>query len=347
MKKIIIFFSFILLNANLIGINYYDAFVRFIKDNDSSFEKKFKVLKDLNITYIRINGSGFFSANDWQFYLKHQDIYFKKLDFFIKKAEENNLKIIFSMFWKYDAIPKLMNENIEKAYSNSHSKTFKFMKSYIKEIVRRYHNSKAIYIWELGNEYNLQINIKYKKIKNKRLKRKKENIFKLSYLHNLMKIFRNEIKKYDKIHLIETGNSIPRTYIYNYQITKKNYKSILIKILKDENKDADLISVHIYPWSLKKRNYFKYFQNIDNFLKFLKNLSIKTNKKIYIGEFGDCKIAKKYKKETYFIDFLKLLKKYNIFLSTYWVYDRKKDKKCNIDLFRLYLIYFYNKNCFN
>lgn len=179
------------------------------------------------------------------------------------------------------------------------------------------------------------------------MKKDKKNIFKLSYLHNLMKMFRSEIKKYDKKHFIETGNSIPRVYVYNYKVNKKNYKLILSKILKDENKYADLISVHIYPWSLKKRKYFKYFKNVDKFIKFVKDFSIKYNTKIYIGEFGDCKIFNRNKRDYYFINFLKVIKKYNLFLSTYWVYDRIKDKKCNIDLLRLYILSLYNKNCFS
>jgi len=300
-----------------------------------SYERGFVYLREHNIPFVRINGSGAYYPQDWKLYLSNKKEYFRRLDEVIYSAEKNHIKIVFTFFWRYTTIPKLMREKIS-AYNDVQSKTMKFIIKYVKEIVKRYKDSPAILGWELGNEYNLKINIGFKHLKKFFPDRKdhiKENIFHLVELNNLMKHFRYTIRMIDKNHFISTGNSIFRTYIYG-KINKHNYKDMVEKILVEENKYADVYSLHLYPWTMKKRKFFCFFnKDIYNFLSFIKEISEKTKKKIFIGEFGFCKIKNLKKKYTLFKEYLRTFNRLEIPYAALWVYDRKVDTSCNISNF--------------
>jgi len=330
--KIIFFILFSFLTASEVDVNYYDAFVKVVKYNENSYIKGFQELKENNISVIRINGSGFYFAKDWKFYINHKKEYFKLLDEFINNAEKYDIKIIFDFFWRYSAIANLEKESIQQAYGNTESKSFRFMKTYIQEVVNRYKNSKAILMWEIGNEYNLKINLPCKRVKKFIKKCKKDDVFTYNTYDNLMENLIAFIKKLDNKHMVSTGNSIPRIYVYKKKINNENYKKILKEIIMKENKYSDVISLHLYPWTLKKRVFMKYFKDFSDFISFVKSISLKYKKHLLIGEFGFCKIKDFYERKEKFFEYMLAFKKNKIDYTLIWVFDRKKDKICNVNL---------------
>lgn len=327
-----------------LGINYYDGVVRYLKDNDDMFQNDFKQLHYYHIPYLRINGSGMFYSKDWQLYFRNKKEYFVRLDKVIRSAEQNNLKLIFTFFWRYDAIPKFFGEPIN-AYGRKNSKTNHFIKEYTKNIVTRYANSPAILGWEFGNEYNLKFNIPFKHLKKffpKKESWHKDNLLKLKDFNVAMKIFASTIKTYDKKHFISTGHSVPRTYIYE-KVNRKNYKSLLKEILLKENSYSDVISIHLYPWTLEKRKFYKYFDyDIAKFLQFLQLFSKSIDKKLLIGEFGFCKIKDVDEREKITLNYLNSIRENTVPFALLWVYNRKYDQSCNVKAEELDLLQQYN-----
>jgi len=339
LKKIFVFFFlFSFLFALNVGVNYYDSFMRVIRNCDKSYIKGFKYLNENNLTVVRINGSGFYSAKDWKYYLNNKTEYFKLLDEYIAYAEKNKIKLVFDFFWKYNSIPKLMHENIKQAYLNENSKTYKFMKKYIYEVITRYKNSPAIYMWEMGNEYNLKINMPCKKIKKYYKKCNKNYIFTLQAYKKLSQTFVDYVKTLDKNHQISSGNSIPRGFVYG-KIKPTNFRFKLKDIILNETKYFDVVSIHIYPNNLKSRKYIRYFGNLESFLLFIKQT---TKKPLFVGEFGACKIKRK-NRYKYIEKYLKTFKNIDVKDALVWVYDKKKNPECNIDYTIIKLLKNYNK----
>ena len=64
------------------------------------------------------------------------------------------MSIVPSFFWHTACLPDLVGEP-RNQWGNPDSKTIAFMRQYTRDVVSRYANSPAIWIWEFGNEYDL------------------------------------------------------------------------------------------------------------------------------------------------------------------------------------------------
>ena len=328
-----------------IGLNYYDAVVRVMRDGgDTDYQVGFPDLQKRGIPYVRLNGGGAYGVKDWSLYLENKETYFKRLNKVIKAAENNHLKLIFTLFWRYTAIPKLMGESIS-AYGDPNSKTIAFIRKYTKEIVTRYGDSPAILGWEFGNEYNLVFNLPFKHLKRffpDKKDHRPENILRLKDFQYAMKVFHDTVRQYDKEHFISTGHSVFRTYIYG-KITQKNYKQMMENIILQENKYADVISLHLYPWSLNKRKFFRYFhKDFDALIAFFKDVANRHHKQLFIGEFGFCRIKDKKRRYETFLKYLNAFRKYHVDYSAMWVYHRVVDQSCNMTDLDLNILEYFN-----
>ena len=82
-----------------IGVNYYDAFLRALRDpSDDSYKDGFAQLGAHGIPFVRMS-AGAFRANDLQLYLTDKDAYFRRLDGVVQAAEKSNVGLMVSLFW--------------------------------------------------------------------------------------------------------------------------------------------------------------------------------------------------------------------------------------------------------
>jgi len=203
-----------------IGVNYFDAFYRVLKDpRDKSYVDGFKELSQNGIPFVRVMLGGFWPS-DWELYQKDKEKYFSLMDEFVKTAEKYNVGLIVTLFWNVSTVPDLVGEPIS-AWGDPHSKTIAFMKQYTQEVVNRYKNSPAIWVWEFGNEYNLLIDLpgkRYPKVAPQygtpKTRTKKD---KLNYRDILtaFSVFADTVRQIDKKRLLSTGNSLPRPSSYH------------------------------------------------------------------------------------------------------------------------------------
>jgi len=315
-----------------IGVNYYDAFLQVLRNpNKKLYKKHFKILGKKGIPFIRVNIGGYY-PEDWNIYLKNKKLYFSLLDEFIQTAEKNNIGLVITLFWHIYTIPNILNEP-PSSIGNPNSKTTKFIKNFTSQIVNRYKNSSAIWVWEFGNEYNLFSDIpdkrKTRKFKIKKLKIKWCDIV-ASYL-----IFYDTVRKIDKKRLISTGNSLLRPNSYHlafyekWKIDSLQQFKFMFKIF---NPDIyNLISIHLYLNYLKKYKYFGIY-SFEELLTFIKKIAISRKQILFIGEFGVCRknsIDLKTERKI-FIEMLNTIKENDIKLSALWVYNRSKNDPCNV-----------------
>jgi hypothetical protein len=141
-----------------IGANDFDLFYRSIKDvSDTSHITGLTRLADAGISFVRFN-AGAFWPNGWKLYQEDKEKYFELFDNLVELAEELKIGLIPSLFWHFQGIADLQEENMDQ-FMNDKSKTIGFIKRYTSEVVQRYKDSPAIWAWEFGNEFSLFIDI--------------------------------------------------------------------------------------------------------------------------------------------------------------------------------------------
>lgn len=170
-----------------IGVNYYDAFLRCIKDgNDTTFCQGFEYLRTHHVPVVRVLAAGFW-PDDWNLYFSDKEEYFRRLDFFVEQAESHNVGLILDLFWRIATLGEIIDDAVaagflipgvdfipsdplnidingdpsyaeyKRAMGRSDSGSNAFIAYFTQEVVNRYASSSAVWGWEFGNEYNLGV----------------------------------------------------------------------------------------------------------------------------------------------------------------------------------------------
>ncbi len=118
------------MHTEAMGLNWKDAYLA--------------IIKDLGVKNIKLH-------TQWDFVGgKRNDYFFDDIDWQIKKAEENGVKIIYVVGMKTGRWPEChlpqWAESLEKKEQQDE------LLKYISQIVNRYKSSKAIYAWQVENE---------------------------------------------------------------------------------------------------------------------------------------------------------------------------------------------------
>ena len=170
------------------GVNYYDAFTRYVVDsNDTSFVEGFQFLSSNNVPVARVIAAPFFPAQ-WGLYFKDKDEYYRRLDMFLASAEQYGIGLVMDLFWTaktilgevvddavdagvltpgMDFVPNdplntdIYGQPTYAEYSTDlgrmNSGTIAFIRHYTREIVERYVHSPAVWGWEFCNEMNNKV----------------------------------------------------------------------------------------------------------------------------------------------------------------------------------------------
>ena len=141
-----------------IGVNYFDAFYRTLHDpTDTSYEAGFQTLQSLHIPFCRLMGGGFWPSEQ-KLYRENPHEFFRRFDAVVRSAERHHIGLIPSLFWNEPTVPDLVGEPV-KAWGDPASKTRKYMRDYVRDVVGRYRRSPAIWGWEFGNEFSLSADL--------------------------------------------------------------------------------------------------------------------------------------------------------------------------------------------
>jgi len=342
-----------------IGVNYFDAFLRTLKNpRDKTYKKGLAKLSEHKIPFIRVSIGGFW-PKDWRLYLQNKEKYFYLLDEFVKTAEKYNIGLIVTLFWNISAIPDIVGEPVS-AWGNPKSKTVAFMRQYVKEVVSRYKNSPTIWAWEFTNELSNIIDLpgpRYPKVAPKLgtpKKRTEKDKLKWQDAVKAFSFFSKAVREIDPQRLLSTGNTMLRPSVYHLAFTgkwkKDSYNQYVLMLRVLNPIDYKLLSVHIYPHHGREYPFAKGYKNL---LTFLIKESKNMGKALFIGEFGVCRKGKFKdprieKKE--FIKLLNAIVESGAPLAALWVYDRRISRDpCNVTFknqraYQLHLIEEANKS---
>lgn len=327
-----------------IGVNYYDAFVRTLRNpQDDSYRAGFSKLGANNIPFARFAACGW-TANDLQLYLTDKEAYFRLLDGVVQSAEKSNVGLIASLFWPVAAVSDAVNEPRER-WGDADSKTRQFMRSYTRDVVSRYSDSPAIWGWEFGCELSLAVDLPSPP-RNAGWVAKRAMSF--ATFKSAALDFAQVVRSIDSKRILLTGNSLPRASAYNNATegsmrpdTEQQFATIL---LRDNPGPFNPICIHGAP-----ANMGPYFGDrrvsYAQLLQTCVGIGRSAGKAIYLEEFVPVPAAPAdllgMSQRQDFSNELAAIESSGVPLASVWVYDRKlKPDRSNLsfDIERSYML---------
>jgi len=240
------------------GVNYCDLFEELIHDPLSERTLDgLGLLGEKGIPYVRFWSCGFWPS-DWDLYFEDKDEWFRRMDLVVNTAEEANVGLIASVFWRTATYPDLFDEYAD-AWGDHDSNTQQFMRTYVGELVARYKDSPAIWGWEFANEVNLGCDlpngmeflgqqIPHLKVD---LEKGERNLMTYETAEVAFRAFAEEVRKYDDYRFITTGNSEPRSCSYHNR-TEKSWENDTLEEAREvygwmNPEPMNVVSMHFYP----------------------------------------------------------------------------------------------------
>ena len=225
----------------MMGVNTFSLFSKHINSKEtvsSQYKDEIDMLAKYEVPFIRLPICTWhptylkkYNPSDSSKVESSRKEYFQQIIDVVEYAESKNIGIIVDFFWLDEALPYYVGEG-RSSMGDTNSKTMALAKQYVTDIVNLLKNYKAIWGWEIGNEYNLTvdlypangigINPTYY------IGKKKDAVN--YFTTNEMVVFYNEISKtvrsIDKHRIITTGDAAIRVGAYSaYKKTKDIYSS--------------------------------------------------------------------------------------------------------------------------
>lgn len=300
-----------------IGVNYFDAFQRhLLNEKDTSFEAGFDALAGCVIPFIRFMACGFWPV-DQKLYETNSKAHFARLERVVQAAEKRNIGLIPSLFWHVSTVPDLAGEPCS-AWGDTKSRTHERMRRYTHEVVTRLKDSKALWAWEFGNEYNLPADLPNASEHRPQIAvdrgtpatRTERDELTHAHIRTALKAFGNTVRLYDKKRLILSGNALPRPSAW-HQLHEKSWTADTPQqqaemLLADNPNPLGMLTIHAY-------------EDFDR-VAGAQATAWKAKKPLFLGEFG-VPGAPTPESEKRFTAMLEGIERLQIPLSALWVYD--------------------------
>jgi hypothetical protein len=278
-----------------IGINYFSGFNRLIVNGDdiTSFSG-LEVLAKHKIPFIRFACCGFW-PNDWNLYRTNKNEYFSRMDRFVAEARKRNIGLIPSLFWYDSCLPDVVGEPRNR-WGNPNSKTIAFMRQYVNEVVGRYLYDRAIWAWELGNEYSLGADLpnaaQHRAPVHPGLGTAAARTAEDDLTHEMVVTvsteFARAVRALDSKRPITTGHSLPRPAAEHLRReqrwTQDSPEEFESNLLSATPSPCDLISVHLYPFD--KERFKSKDVSCAQTMRLCMSAARRAGKALFVGEFG-------------------------------------------------------------
>ena len=237
----------------------------------------FKPLLDNGIPFVRCQ-LGVFYANEVKYYVDQHDLYMQAMDKFFAKAEEYNIGIIASLMWNLGTFCEYYGEPVSEI-ANPNSKGVKLAVKYVTEIAERYKDCPALWAYEIGNEGNLGVDLRWIGPQHMDLT--------TAQLNSYYKIISAAIKAKDPNRLLVAGDSEPRGSSKALRTRQSwapadTYADTKETMSYYSPNPLNAISVHMYNESSDPASVRDFNTPIAKYMKIAKELK----KALFVGEFG-------------------------------------------------------------
>ena len=318
-----------------VGVNYYDLLTRRVSTPaDNSSLEGLKRLAKAGIPFVRFNGGGY-SPGDWEKYRTNKAAYFAEYDRVVATAEKAGIGLVPSLLWNPN-LQKLVGEHRD-AWGNPNSKTIALMRAYVGDVVKRYRHSPAIWAWELGNEWNLKLDLP--NAKNFREDGEDErDDFTSAQLAVAMKEFAAAVRAHDPHRPILSGHSHPRFSAWHNTHERSwsadSFEQWREVILRDNPEEFDTLGIHIYAETEPREACGRWAESWVDYLQKLRSLANEKRRPVFVGEFGlaEGKDRSQEQVKERFREILSAMTATGIDLAAVWVFDLPSQKDSwNID----------------
>ena len=276
------------------GTNCYNLFNQCFDDfSPEEAKRTLDVLKENGISIVRFNCGGY-SYRDLEFYMQNKEAYLELLRQIVNYAQRLEIGLIPSFFWLYHAVPDYYDEPL-RSWGRADSKTVQHLCDYTAAVVNKLKDSKAIFAWEFGNEFNLSCNLPNADehmpalpAHSKRTQRTAEDYLSATDVQYAIQRFSQTIHAIDNTgRMITSGNATLRPSQYNQlkynswnQDTYEEYKQISAMYAPD---GVDTISEHVYFQSQKT---FGKDLSLSQYLSYVLQAAREQKKAYFVGEWG-------------------------------------------------------------
>jgi Cellulase (glycosyl hydrolase family 5) len=284
-----------------IGINYYDAFTRYLENGDTSYLAGFQKLENAGIPFIRFNVLP--NDSNRAYYMNNPTVLYTALDKFVADAQTYNIGLIPDVYWNWWTIPDIKGEPYD-AWGNSSSQTRIFGASFAQALSTRYASNPTIWVWEMSNEYNLQVDNPlftdwFSPVgnpsgdQNVATPNSPDNNFTSAQMLSAYNGFISAIHAGSSSVLVESGYGTPSYDAWHLAQNGSNTQDTqaeFLSIVASQYQVGDLVSMHIYPPSpVATSNVNQYSDQTATFSQILATVNsecVTLNKPFYLGEFG-------------------------------------------------------------
>jgi endo-1,4-beta-mannosidase len=260
-------------------------------------------------------------------YQTGREEYFRRLDGVVRSAEKHGIGLVPSLFWYYACVPDLVGEPCDQ-WGNPQSKTHAWMRQYVEDVVTRYKDSPAIWMWEFGNEYSLGADIPGDDValpavvSHMLTARQRTERDKLTHAQVRVAFaeFAKAVRALDPYRLISTGDAFPRASAWHLERHDKwatDDEAQFAEMLALNNPDpVGVISLHAYDEKDLQR------------LEWAARVAVQTRKPLFVGEFGSG-ISNK-GTDAMFRRLLKAILDVRAPLAALWVFDFASQPEWNV-----------------
>jgi hypothetical protein len=314
-----------------IGANYQTLFGKLLKNkNDTSSLNKLAHLASAGIPFVRYRACGFAPAND-QLYLQDRPEFFRRMDQVVRCAEQNNIGLIPSLFWRLATVSELLRENRDQL-GNPDSRANQFIRQFTQEMVARYKDSPAIWGWEFGAEANLGVDLPnpgMRRIAGKLPGGNPEFADQTRLTSQQLRaayiLFGETVRKIDPSRIIDSGATLPRPAAWHLARgqgwRRDTVEQGFLTLLNLTPDPLNVLSVHVYE---RAKEHYPEAGGIEGVVAMVMRQAAAAHKPLFIGEF-----PVKDRAQTH--EFLHAIELNRVPLSAFWVFDDPVEPKMNVD----------------
>ena len=276
------------------GVNCYNLFNQCFDDfSPADAKQTLDVLKENGVSLVRFNCGGY-SYDYIQLYMQDPTAYLKLLCEIADYAEQLEIGLIPSFFWLYHAVPDYYDEPL-RSWGREDSKTVKFLRDYTAAVVSRLKDSKAIFAWEFGNEFNLSCDLPNVTehmpalpAHSTRKARTEEDYLSAEDVSFALTRFSQTIRELDDTgRMISSGNATLRPSQYHQlkyntweQDSYEEYQQITAMFTPE---GLDAVSEHVY---FQSQTTFGQALSLSQYLSYATQAAKELKKAYYVGEWG-------------------------------------------------------------
>ena len=262
-----------------IGTNYYDGPLRnYINPMNGNPTRGIEWIASQELPFIRARFSAW-GAEGMDAFWNNRAEFFGNFDRFVAQCEKSHVGIIATLVWTPNQYIE-EGETMAEFFQNTNGKNYKKMLTFIEAIVTRYKNSPAIWGWEIGNEFNLDVDLNTRPV---------TVGLTADILADFYRDIAARIRKWDGTNrIISTGNSQNRQVSWNL-MHGNGWTMDTIEQQREMTKhwdtpDMSVTSIHVYNRTQivdgKQVSVSDYLSTLVGFCKEMK-------KPLYIGEYCD------------------------------------------------------------